>query len=59
MTGTSSERHWKSSSSMFIEKGPSRAANDGVAVMSRIVHEIGDRPYNEGLAMAASALHMR
>ena len=40
-------------------EGPSRkSVNDGVAIMSRTVHEIGDKPYNEGLAMAASALHM-
>ena len=37
---------------------PRKSTADGVMVMSRIVHEVGNQPYNEGLAMAASALNM-
>ena len=40
-------------------EGPQRKKGGHVATeMSRIVHEVGDRNYNEGLAMAASALNM-
>ena len=40
------------------EGAPHRPLHESVATMSRIIHEVGDGPYNEGLAMAASALHM-
>ena len=40
-------------------EGPQRKKTGQVAAeVSRIVHEVGDRNYNEGLAMAASALSM-